>query len=57
MKGLSNKSDLHLYSSIVPTIVGPKDVYTCPSVLEILGNLSQFTNIVIWSSMLDGTTR
>ena len=57
MKGLSNQSDLHVYSSTVPTIVGPKGVYTCPGVQEFLGNLSQFANIVIWSSMLDGTAR
>ena len=40
MKGLSNQSDLHVYSSIVPTIVGPKGVYTRPGVWEFLGNLS-----------------
>ena len=57
MKGLSNQSDPHIYSSIVLTIVGPKGVYTCPGVREFLGNLSQFANIVIWSSMLDGTAR
>ena len=56
MKGLSNQSDLHLYSTI-PTIVGLKDVYTCLGVREFLRNLSQFANIVIWSSMLDGIAR
>ena len=57
MKGLSNQSDLHLYSSKVPTNVGAKGVYTCPSVREFLENLSQFASIVIWSSMLDDTAR
>ena len=48
MKGLSNQfSDLHVYSSTIPTIVGAKGVYTRPGVQEFLGNLSQFANIVI----------
>ena len=57
MKGLSNQSDLHVYSSTVPTIVGSKGVYTRLGVREFLGNLSQFANIVIWLSMLDDTAR
>ena len=57
MKGLSNQSDLYVYSSTIPTIVGSKGVYTHPGVWKFLGNLSQFANIVIWSSMLDGTAR
>ena len=57
MKGLSNQSDLHLYSSTVPTIVGAKGVYIRPGIREFLGNLSYFANIVIWSLMLDGKSR
>ena len=57
MKGLSNQSELHLYSSIVSTIVGSKDVYTCLGVQEFVGSVSQFANIIICSSMLDGMAR
>ena len=57
MKGLSNRSDLYLYSLTILIIVRPKGVYTYLGVWEILGNLSQFANIIIWSSMLDGTGR
>ena len=41
-----------IHSSAVPTIVGPKAVYTCPGLLKFLTEISKFaTRIVIWSSM------
>ena len=57
MKGLSNQSELHLCSLTIPTIVGSKGVYTYLGVQEFLRSISEFANIVIWSSMLDGTAR
>ena len=44
--------DQHLYSSRVPTLVGPKGVYCRPCVHKFLRLLSNFAaHIVIWSSM------
>ena len=50
--GRSFFEDQHLYSSRVPTLVGPKNVYCCQRVREFLRVLSNFVaHIVIWSSM------
>ena len=50
--GRSFYEDQHLYSSLVPTLVGPKGVYCHPCMCEFLYLLSNFaTHIVIWSSM------
>jgi hypothetical protein len=41
-----------IHSSTVPTIVGPKAVFTQPSLLEFLTTISKFaTRVFIWSSM------
>jgi hypothetical protein len=41
-----------IHSSMVPTIVEPKAVFTQPSLLEFLTEISKFaTRIFIWSSM------
>ena len=45
-----------IYPSMVPMIVGPKAVFTCPSLLEFLTKISKFaTCIFIWSSMKRST--
>ena len=50
--GRSFFKDQHLYSSRVPTLVGPKGVYCRPRVHQFLRLLSNFaTHIVIWSSI------
>ena len=50
--GHSFYEDQNLYSSRVPTLVGPKGVYSHPRVREFLRLLSNFAaHIVIWSSM------
>ena len=44
--------DQHLYSSEIPTLVGPKGVYCRPRVQEFLCFIGDFAaHIVIWSSM------
>jgi hypothetical protein len=44
------------YSSTVPTIVGPKVVFTRPGLLEFLTEISKFAaRIFIWSSMKRST--
>ena len=57
VKDFSHQSDEHVYSPEIPTIVGPKGVFTRPGVREFLQAISEYANIVIWSSMLDGTAR
>ena len=50
--GRSFFKDQHLYSSRVPTLVGPKGVYCRPRVRKFLRLFSNFAaHIVIWSSM------
>ena len=42
----------HIYSSKIPTLVGPKGVYCHPRMREFLKCVSDFaTRIVVWSSM------
>ncbi len=46
----------HQFSSLIPTLVGPKGVYTRPGLHEFLSALSEFAaNVVIWSSMRRST--
>jgi hypothetical protein len=41
-----------IHSSTVPTIVGPKAVFTRPGLYEFLFAISKFaTKVIIWSSM------
>jgi hypothetical protein len=51
-----NAPDMNLFSSLVPTIVGPKGVYTCPGLSEFLAIVKEVTTrIVVWSSMKRST--
>ena len=50
--GRSLCEDQHVYSSWIPTLVGPKDVYYRPRVREFLRFISGFAaRVVVWSSM------
>ena len=45
-----------IHSSTVPTIVGPKVVYTCLGLLKFLTEISMFAaRIVIWNSIKKST--
>jgi hypothetical protein len=47
---------MNLFSSSVPTIVGPKGVYTRPGLSEFLAAVKEVTAcIVVWSSMKRST--
>jgi hypothetical protein len=47
-----NSVQQRIHSSTVPTIVGPKAVFTQPGLLEFLTTISKFTaHVFIWSSM------
>ena len=44
--------NLNLFSSTVPTIVGPKGVYTHPGLAQFLAEITEVTvHIIIWNSM------
>ena len=43
--------------SSVPTKIGPKAVYVRPSCSRFLSALSDFVDIIVWSSMCEPTTR
>ena len=45
------------HSSFVPAKIGPKVVYVCPSCSRFLSALSDFADIIVWSSMREPTTR
>ena len=48
--------DQHVYSSWIPTLVGPKGVYSRPRVREFLRFISGFAaRVVVWSSMKRST--
>ena len=48
--------DQLIYSSRIPTLVGPKGVYCCPRVHEFLHFISGFAaRVVVWSSMKKST--
>ena len=50
--------DQHLYSSEIPTLVGPKGVYCRPRVREFLCYIGDFAaRIVIWTSMNKATVK
>jgi hypothetical protein len=45
-----------IHSSTIPTIVGPKAVFTCPGLLEFFTAISEFVvRVFIWSSMKKST--
>jgi hypothetical protein len=51
-----NAPNMNFFSSSVPTIVGPKGVYTRPSLSEFLAIVKEVTaRIVVWSSMKRST--
>ena len=55
-RGRTFREDQHVYSSWIPTLVGPKGVYCCPRVCEFLHFISGFAaRVVIWSSMKRST--
>ena len=45
------------HSTTVPTIVGPKAVFVCPSCLRFLWELSKFAVISVWSTMKLNTVK
>ena len=45
------------HSSSVPAKIGPKAVYVCPSCSRFLSALSDFADIIVWSSMREPTTQ
>ena len=48
--------DQHMYSSHIPTLVSPKEVYCCRRVGKFLQFISDFVaRIVIWSSIKRAT--
>ena len=50
------REDQHVYSSWIPTLVGPKGMYYHPRVSEFLRFISGFaTRVVVWSSMKRST--
>ncbi len=52
----TNDVSLHEFSSTVPTLIGPKGVYTRPRLREFLAAISDITShVVIWSSMKRST--
>jgi hypothetical protein len=51
-----NSVQQRIHSSTVPTIVGPKAVFTRPSLHEFLTTISKFAaRVIIWSSMKRST--
>lgn len=53
---LVNDVKLQIFSSMVPTIVEPKGVFTCPGLHEFITLINQFAaHKVIWSSMKRST--
>jgi hypothetical protein len=45
-----------IHSPTVPTIIGPKTVFTCPGLHEFFTTISEFaTRVLIWSSMKRST--
>ena len=54
--GRTLREDEHVYSLRIPTLVGPKGVYSRPHVCEFLCFISSFTaRVVVWSSMKRST--
>ena len=54
--GRTLREDQHVYSSRIPTLVGPKGVYCRPRVREFLRLISGFAaRVVVWSSMKRST--
>jgi hypothetical protein len=51
-----NSVQQRIHSSMVPTIVGPKAVFTWPGLHEFLTAINKFTaKVIIWSSMKRST--
>lgn len=57
IKGKYKEVSDHVYSHIIPTAIGPKGVYARPGVRKFLADVSEYVNIVVWTSMLEGTGR